>query len=785
MDLAGGALRSTLGRRLPLTDGVVTLNGISRPVLIRRDEFGVPYIEAQRAKDAWYGLGFAMGQDRAFQCEVMKRISTGRLSELVGSDGLEIDRLSRRIGFAHIAREQFGALDETTRTQLQSFGRGLTDGTSVGLPKVPHEFALLRSRPTPFTGLDVLAIVAFNAFMLAANWEHELARLFVLTLDGPQALAAIDPTYAEHLPVTAPPAMAAGATIEALAEDLEHLRQYAGPGASNNWAVAGSRTATGRPIVANDPHLPPMLPTLWYLAQVRCPDWAVAGATLVGTPGFAAAHNGHGAWGATSGHSDNTDLFLVDVGPDRRSIRIGGDLVPCDVRTERIDVRGAEHETLEVLETPHGPVVGPALGDGSFSIAIKGTWAHARRVTGLLDAPRTTTFEEFRELFRDWPGMQLNLVWGDTTGTIGWQLVGELPVRRRGNGTLPQDGSDPGVGWETDAVPFDDLPYATDPELGFLATANNKPVRDDDAKAFLGVDWLEGYRAAAIAEQLADRDDWDVRSTLALQLDVRSLPWLEIRDVIVDRSPADADARKAVALLRAWDGHVRAESPAATIYELLTSELAVRIMRAKAPRAADWMLGKAKTPMTNESLLALKHVSLVNRLVGEQPDGWFDDGWDAQIEHALAVVVRRLRAEFGDEVLAWAWGDVRPLVLRHLVSDGAPAAIAAIFDRGPLRIGGDAHTIPQAGVPPLDPLASPNSIATLRMAIDVGNWESSRWALPGGVSGNPFSPHYDDQLELWEAGRGIRIAFSPDEVERAAVSQLRILPAWTGPRKRD
>ncbi|MBW3663252.1 MAG: penicillin acylase family protein [Actinobacteria bacterium] len=765
------AFRATLGARLPITDGVLTVNGARAPVTIRRDGWGVPHVTAASAEDVWFGAGFAMGQDRSFQLELYKRLAAGELSELVGAGGIGWDRLARRIGFHHVAREQLDHLGDEERTVVTAYAAGVTAGATRGVPKPAHEFTLLRRAPTPHRPVDVLATIKFLSFLLAGNWESELARLRVLLADGPDALAVVDPGRDPQLPVTSPPGTALGEVIDHLSHDVEHVVGALAGAASNNWAVAGSRTSSGRPLLANDPHLPPLLPNLWYLLHLRSSEWTVAGASLVGTVGFGAAHNGHGAWGATAAHTDNTDLFIEEVGPDGRSVRGPDGWTPCTVREEVIEVRGGEPVIESVLETPRGPIVSPALEGIDVALSMAATWRAPRAAPGVLALPRARTFDDFRAAVRSWPAFQLNLAWADTSGTIGWQLVGDLPVRRRGYHTVPLPAWEANVGWEDDLLDPEQLPHVRDPDDGWVATANNEPVGAAHT-AFLGADFLDGYRVAAIGELLQARDDWDVASTLAAQTDVRSLPWREIRESVLAAPRDDPDVAYVLGLLERWDGRVTADSSAATVFELLVAELAVRIVRVKAPRSADAMLGEPFTAITDHSILALRRVSHLSRLLRTQPDGWFDAPWSDLIADALRHVVHRLRTEHPDD---WRWGHVRPLHLRHLVSEEA-GPLRPIFDRGPYTVGGDAHTIPQNGSSPLDPTGPTLAIPSLRMVVDVGDWEESRWVLAGGQSGNPLSPHYDDQLEEWLSGRAIAIPWSEEAVARATTATLRLLP---------
>jgi penicillin G amidase len=771
--------RLLLGRRLPLTRGALTVPGLQGPVRIRRDRWGIPHVDADDPLDGYFAVGFCHGQDRSFQLEVILRAGRGTLAEMVGPAVLPLDRLSRRIGFHHSAREQWPALDPDIRAMLEAYAAGINAGRAAGSPRPAHEFALLKASPTPWAPLDSVAVVKILSFTLCSNWDVELARLRLLRSDGPEALAALDPAYPPWQPVTSPPGAPAGAALDRLGEDLAELQKVAGlGGGSNNWVVSGARTATGRPLLANDPHLDARVPAHWYLMRVRTPGFAVAGATFLGGPSFPVGHNGHAAWGVTAGLIDNTDLFLEQVGADGASVRQGDGFVPCPVREEVIQVRGAGPVTERVLVTPRGPVISPALPGVSEALSLRATWLDPLPIGGLLRVHHARSFAEFRRLLADWPVASQNVVYADTSGTIGWQMAGRAPRRRKGNGTVPLPGWDPEVGWERDPVPYEEVPHGVDPPEGFLATANTRPVPEGEGP-YLGADFVDGYRLAAITRALSARRDWDVGSTQALQLDQRTLAWEEMRAAVLSAPGQDDDARQGLELLRGWDGRLLADSPGACVYEVFVAEMAGRVARAKAPKGYEVALGLGQSALTPSNFFTFRRVGHLVNLLRTQPAGWFARGWPAEVADALGAVVRRLRAGHGANPGGWAWGRLRRLTMHHPLGR-TPGALGRVFARvfnlGPVPWGGDADTISQAAAPPLAPLADTDNIASLRAVFDVGAWHNSRFCLPGGQSGNPLSPHYADQFPLWRRGEGVPIAFTEEEVAAAAVEALELRP---------
>jgi penicillin amidase len=774
--------RLVFGARLPIAEGRLEVSGLSANVVIRRDRFGIPHIEANSDDDAFYAMGFVVAQDRAFHLELYMRVSRGTLAEVIGPEMLDVDRLSRRIGFTHIARAQLEVMDPSNQRQLEAYARGVNDGLRIGLATRSHEHALLGILPSPFAASDVLGVLQFFAFALSSNWDAELARLRILQADGPGALGALegaDPAWLRHAKGRDRLEQDTEAVLsgEELARTAASALRVAGMGgASNQWVLASSRTATGRPMLACDPHLGPTLPSPWYLLHIRTPTWAMSGACLVSQPTITFGHNDHVAWGVTAGQIDNTDLFLERVGPGGRSVLEGQRWVPCEVREEVIVVKGKPDVTERVLVTRRGPIVSPLIGrdvESNIALSMRGTWMAPRPIR--YDHFRAKSVEDARKVYVSYPAVSENRVFADTSGHISWQMAGDAPVRKKGSGLIPMPGWDEAVGWEEAPLPFEKLPTQTDPPVGFLATANNRPIVDTGV--FLGADWLDGHRYARIVERLEAKHDWTVLLTLKLQIDRKTVLWPRLAKPILEALASDtrSETREAHRLLSRWDGVVSPESLAASVYELIFAEMMQRVVRAKAPRAFRAALGEGTNAILPHGMMSLRRSERLVRLLSEAPEGWFPQGWPKEIADAAVSAIRTLRAESAKHGGDWAWGRVRPLTLVH--PTGGQKPFDRIFNRGPFAFGGDASTIPQASVDFSDPLANPVGVPNLRMVIDVGNWEASRYVLAGGQSGNPLSSHYDDMLPLWERGSSVAIGWSPKSIRERARATLELVPS--------
>ena len=771
--LLQAAFRGALGRRPPIVEGDVRTNGIRKPVRIVRDELGVPSIYAESDEDAWFGLGFCHGQDRAGQLEILIRTVRGTLSEIAGADAVPIDRLSRRLGMLRVARLQLANARPEVRAQLHAYARGINAGTTRGSTSRAHDLLLFGCQPTPFEADDAQGIMIMLCFALAANWDVELLRLEMLRRDGPGAVTKLDARYPAHLPVSLPPFGAAGPSAERLASDLKALSAvFPMGGASNAWAVNGSRTATKKPILAADPHLEPIVPPHWYLAHVVTPTWRVRGASFMGVPGFAVGHNERVAWGVTAAHADNTDLHLEEVGVGGGTVREGDSFVLCEERLEAIAVKGEETIMERVLVTKRGPLVGAAFSGAGIGISISATWLSSRPYTGLLLAHKAKTAKDIQELFREGSASSVCVVSADVDDHIGWRVAVELPRRKRGNGTIPLPGWEEGTGFHEDIVPFDDVPHALDPAEGFVATANNAPASGESP--FLGVDFLDGYRHRAIVEALRGRSDWDVASTLALQKDVRSIPWEEIREGVLATS-ARGDAAKALDLLRSWDGRMAHDSVGASVYALFIAHLTADVVREVAPNTAKRALGEGFNPILPHNTLVTRRLGHIVGMLRERPDGVVAAGWSQAIENALASAIGTLEKERGTETSAWKWGDVRPMRLVHLFSRVNPL-LDRVFGLGPIPGRGDSSTIVQGTVDLLAPTGNPLGVPNLRVVVDLADLSRSRFSLLGGQSGNPTSPQYKDQIDAFDAD-GYALAWTDDEVRRRAKHELTLTPA--------
>ncbi|HEY7113097.1 MAG TPA: penicillin acylase family protein, partial [Thermoanaerobaculia bacterium] len=584
---AAWIVRSTF----PKTRGTLRVPGHAAPIRIETDARGVPTIRAQSIPDAMFGLGYAHARDRLWQMEFERRVGSGRLAEMLGKGLVPADRFLRTIGFRRSAEATEKLLSGDARRLLEAYAGGVNAYLAADSAR-PIEFRLLRVTAEPWTPTDSLVWGKMMAWDLAGNARDEIRRARFVEALGPEKagqllpLAGSEPTIlsSSQWPDKTPAAGAATALPAAPWRPLgEAFDTLAALGlsrgeafGSNSWVVSGARSASGKPILANDPHLGLRVPSVWYLAALEAPGLHVTGATLPGVPGVIIGHNDRTAWGITSLEPDVQDLFVEDVDPGNPSrYRHRGDWKTFEERGETISVRGAADEVLTVRTSLHGPIVTDALpGAGRLGNAVALRW------TGLDPDPKST--EAFLAIgaARDWPeflagarelrASALNLVYADVDGHIGYAAGGAMPIRPRANGLLPVSGA--GEDDWTGFLAPESLPNVLDPPEGFIVTANNRVIPAEPYP--YGSTWGEPWRAARISERIAEKPSLTPDDIAAIQADRVSLLARALLPDLRDTKPADAASRDALARLAAWDGEMAPDSVAAAMYAAWFVELA-------------------------------------------------------------------------------------------------------------------------------------------------------------------------------------------------------------------
>jgi len=737
-------------RPLPKVEGAIEVDGLEGSVRVRRDRWGVPHVEAESG-DIWFAQGFCHAQDRLWQMDIYRRIVSGRLSEIAGGHGLPLDRLMRTLGICRTAEAEAAALDPELRGPLERFCEGVN--AAAAARPLPFEMQLLRLRFEPWRPADMLALAKLLAFGFATNWERELLRADMVRELGPELTARLDPAYPADNPIVSEEAWS-GAGLS-LAEQIAAVRRAIGfapeASGSNNWAVSGALSATGSPLIAGDPHVYPSMPGIWYQVGLTVGDRFLRGASLPGVPGVWLGQNNDVCWTFTNVMPDVQDLFVERIEGDRYLFE--DEWRPLETVREEIAVKGRrEPEVLDVRITHHGPIVNEALGaDESEPLALRWlTLDDPAAFKGMFDMHQIGSGPELVACFREQTSPAQNLVWADRHGSIGYKLVGRLPIRKGGCPDLPKPGWTGEFEWEG-TIPYDELPETIDPEQGFLATANNRIV-GDDYPYHITSDWLDGSRARRIEELLRESDEHDIEGFEAMQTDNFSIPGLEAARRLGRLSPPGQRERSAIERLRSWDGRLDPDSIAGTIYQAFLLRLAREFARSAIgdrdlcerwlDRADNGFLTFVASPWRWHSHLMKLWEEADEELIGRP--------WDELVLEALSGALDDLSDRFGSDPEGWRWGTVHEMEFPHALGDANPL-LRKLLNRS-LKAGGAQETISQIAYDPNDPYKAVWA-PSWRMVADPTDPERSRWQMFTGQSGHPASPHYDDLQADWLEGR--------------------------------
>ncbi|HEV2685772.1 MAG TPA: penicillin acylase family protein, partial [Actinomycetota bacterium] len=580
--LAGAGGWAWMQRSLPQLDGTVAVKGIPAPVEIVRDAEGVPHIFAASERDAWFAMGYAHAQDRLWQMEFQRRVAEGRLSEFLGERAYDVDRLMRTLGIARLAERIVARLDGGTRADLEAYAAGV-NAFLASDPVLPIEFHAFGLKPRPWKPADTMEWLLVMAWDLSSNWRIELARMRFIAKLGPERANEILPPYPGEKVEPLPDFRALYAAIEPQADAL--LAANPAPGesiGSNSWVVSGAHTATGKPLLANDPHLGLQAPSLWYLAHISTPGGNVVGGTLPGVPFVVLGHNDHIAWSMTTTNSDTQDLFIERVAPgDPASYVTPTGTEKFEVRDEVIRV-GSEERHVRIRSTRHGPVISDAVkaaaGAAPNGYVLSLAWAALTEENTVARAGfrmnRARDRHEFVEALRDFTAPHQNVVFADTEGHVGFVAAARVPVRRADNeamGRVPVPGWDAKYDWQG-FLAFEDMPSVMDPPNGELVTANDK-ITPPGYKPFLSVDWFPPYRSDRIRELLAARPTHSIASFEAIQADTLSRLARELLPVARAAHPSTDAGRRAQQLLSGWNGAMTASERAPLAFAAWYREL--------------------------------------------------------------------------------------------------------------------------------------------------------------------------------------------------------------------
>ncbi|MGH2829659.1 MAG: penicillin acylase family protein [Actinomycetota bacterium] len=766
--------------------GTITLPGPREPIEIVTDRWGVSHVYAASREDALFAQGWLHAAERRWQIEFTVRAAQGRLSEIVSIAGLGLDKFFRTLGLGRLARQWAGKPDEDTLAAARPYFAGAQ--AAAALP-VPIEYRFLGLQPeTPQTLEDAMAaafsITLLMGFSLSTNWPFELLRAELARHLGAQRARELTPFIGPESPIAVPSSPLFPSVAQELLDTAFDAGAARGAG-SNNWVVAGSKTTTGKPILCNDPHLLVQMPAVWMEMHLCAPDFEVAGATLPGIPGVVIGHNRRIAWGFTNTQADVEDLYLERLSEDGSQYLYDGEWHPVITIEEPITVRGETQAITHVVrETRHGPLLTGWIAGGSTPTVIEDRitdplalrWIlreHPASLRAVLGMNVAGTLEEFRQAARAWPTAGQNMVFADVDGSIGYQFTGSVPMRAKGSGASPLPGWDSSYEW-TGVIPFDELPATRDPQRGFIATANHRVV-DLDYPHYLTNDWEMGHRIRRIVSLLSAAERLSVEDMMRIQNDTYSGIAAELVPVFLEAVIAGDREAEALKHVQAWDFVLGADSTGGAIFNAWFAATATALFEQKLGPVLFEEYYPRKAWTTNWCYDAVRDILANPQAFWVGGDGTDNAGArNALLGRALSAAVADLTARLGGDISEWRWGRLHRVHFAHVLATPIPA-LHDLFSSGPFEVGGGDDTINRGVILPKEGFAD-GAIPSMRLIMDLADFDNSRCVITTGNSGNPASPHYRDQSELWARGEYHPMPFTRAAVDSATESRLMIQP---------
>jgi penicillin amidase len=803
-------------RSFPQTDGQVKLAGLDGPVDIYRDSYGIPHIYASTAHDLFFAQGYVHAQDRFWQMDFWRHIGSGRLAELFGADQVETDQFLHTLGWARVVQEELQTIDPTSLSILESYSAGVNayleehGGSAISL-----EYAILKLtnagyQPEPWEPLHTLTWAKAMAWDLGGNLDAEIQRAILLKTLTPQQVEQIVPPYPEDKPVIVPgyqmpiaglppalspaslPLQNLSSQLSGLERRLAQLESLLGPhGAgigSNNWVISGERTVSGKPLLANDPHLGVQMPSIWYEIGLHCLEknadcpYEVTGVSFAGAPGVVIGHNDWIAWGFTNVGPDVQDLYIEKINPaNPNQYEVNGEWVDMQLVEETIQVAGGDPVPLTVRYTRHGPIISDNYLPGEFSqkvgIELPETYALALRWTALEPIytfralwrfDRAQNWEEFRSAARELAAPAQNLVYADVDGNIGYQTPGNIPIRADGDGSLPVPGWTDEYEWRG-YIPFEELPFAYNPPEGYIVTANNAVVRD--YPYLISQVWAYGYRAQRIVD-LIENAPGPIDTTYIQQMqgDNFNLNAVDLLPVLLRIDLGDEKLKQARQILQGWDYQNHMDSAPAALFKVFWKNLLALTFQDDLPEEA-WPGGGDRWYVAVKDLL-------------EQPDSpWWDnrstpgiENRDAIFQQALAAAMAELGTAQGTNPDKWNWGDLHTLTLENqTLGQSGIAPIEALFNRGPYRTSGGEDMVNATSWDAAESYAV-NSLPSMRMIVDLSDLTNAFNMHTTGQSGHAYHPHYVNMADPWRLIQYHPMLWDRAQVEAQAEGHLHLLP---------
>jgi penicillin amidase len=736
---------------LPDLSKTLKLKGLDAPVEVCRDRFGVPHVLARTVHDAFFGQGFVAAQDRLWHMDYDRHNAYGRLAEWMGNSSVEGDKAMRRFQIGATVENDYRSVDASTRAMLDAYAAGVNAFIEI-TDALPIEYALLQAQPEPWHPRDSFAVFKVRHIMMGV-FEGKLWRGKLVNTLGPEKAAGLLQGHPPgHLVIVPPGGTYQGPVLnglEELSRNLESIRwlQDDPDSGSNNWAVHGSRTASGKPFLAGDSHRPLDTPNCYYQNRIACGEFDVIGLSFPGVPGFPHfGHNPHVAWCVTHAQADYQDLYIERFSPDKTArYEFRGQWKEAVVRREQIKVKGGAVQELEVIVTRHGPIIAGGPGKG-YGVAFQYT-ATAFPYRGfecLLPMMKAASVDEINESMRQWVDPCNNLLSADVHGNIAYLHRGQVPIRSMSNAWLPVPGWGGDHEWQGN-IPFEKLSRMRNPSGGFIVSANNR-IPDEKYPYYIALGYAPEYRARRIYERLEGLAGVTVEDMRSIHGDSVSIPARVFLKLIAAAKPADEFSARAQSMLVRWNGIMERDAVAPTIYGAFRIRLLHKIVGGLMGPLVEVMFqatGRGAPRHLAELASQIVHQAKTGDTSILPPGAT----WGSTVAQALDEAVAYLRRRLGDDMAAWKWGAVHQTIPKHPISHLFPGS-EELLNPAPISMGGDGDTPYAAGYSPGRPF-NVTLLSVVRYIFDTSDWDNSGWAVPLGVSGHPGSRHYADQSPIW------------------------------------
>lgn len=744
-------------------NGTLKTPGLQKPVTVLRDEWGIAHIYAETQDDLFFAQGFVAAQDRLWQLDIWRRTGEGKLAEILGPGYLERDKFARLLRYRGDMKAEYESYAPDAKQIITAFVRGVNAYIESNRDRLPIEFQLTGIKPELWT--PEVCLTRMAGFVMMRNIATEVLRA--------QLIKEVGKDLVEELIETDPPVkltIPAGLNLDDISEKILAAATQARNNisfkpneGSNNWVVDGTMTQSGKPLLANDPHRPIMLPSLRYLVHLNAPGWNVIGAGEPALPGIAAGHNERVGFGFTIVGIDQQDLYVEEINPHNpNEYKFKGKWLKLRVEREAIKVKDQAPVTVELKFTRHGPVIyEDQARQRAYSLRWIGQEPGSAGYLASLAMNRVQNWQQFYDALKRWKVPSLNFVYADVEGNIGWLAAGQTPLRKGWNGLLPVPGASGKYEWQG-FLPITKLPQAYNPAKHYIATANHN-IRPPGYKHELGYEWAAPFRFQRIDEVIANfKGKFTIPDFQKLQHDETSLPARELTKILAEAQAVPSDLQPFVAMLTKWDCVLSKDSAAAALYEIWSPKLTAAVFKSHVPEKS-WASFAARISL-DKTIEALKYSS----------PRWFGDssraGRDRALLTTLEQAVTETKQTLGNDPTQWRWGQLHQTPFTHALSSNDE--LRALFDLPAPERGGDGNTPNATGGANFKQTAG----ASFREILDLSNWDNSVGTNVPGQSGQVGSPHYRDLLPLWAEGKYFPLLYSRAKIEANAKNKLVLEP---------